>query len=222
MIPATTMTDSPPPERLRTREPGRIYIDELAQIVNRKPDTIRKWERLGMLPTHLAPKRGMRDWRYWTDKQVYGQRGILKWMKTHNIRPGAYLTTPDQEVSHIRNMRQPRAISKEVVDEIRYHARTFKSGAKKGKHRHSRKWIIDHYFERTNYASKENFEKAIASHFASQGWEFPPTGRARGPVPGARARMLKQVQKDPEVRRMTREANRIVRIVDKKLTTKGK
>ena len=33
-----------------TREAGRLYIDELSIVVNRKPDTIRKWERAGMLP----------------------------------------------------------------------------------------------------------------------------------------------------------------------------
>jgi hypothetical protein len=31
-----------------------------------------------------------------------------------------------------------------------------------------------------------------------------------------------QMKRHPEVRRLTKEANRIIRIVDKKLTTKGK
>jgi hypothetical protein len=216
------MTSEPAPARPKTREPGRVYIDELAKIVNRKPDTIRKWERLGMLPSHLLPKRGMRDWRYWTTGQVYGSKGIIKWMKANDIRPGSYLTTPDQEADHIRHMRRPRGMKLDMLEEIRYHARTFKSGEKAGRHRRSRKWIIEHYYDQTTYTSKENFEKALVNYFSGQGWEFPPSGRTRGPVPGARARLTRQIQQHPDVRRATREADRIVRIVDKKLTTKGK
>jgi hypothetical protein len=201
------------------REPGRYYIDELSAIVNRKPDTIRKWERMDMLPAHLKPRRGTRDWRYWTDKQVFGPRGILAWMRKNDIRPGAYLTTPEQEKQHIANMRRPRGMKLDMLEEIRYYARSFKSGSKQGQHRRSRKWIIDHYFDQTSYTSKENFEKAITSYFAAQGWEFPPALRARS----SSARMTRtQVKQHPEVRRATREANKIIRFVDKKLTTKGK
>lgn len=215
MIAHTTMTERPP-----TREPGRFYIDELSPIVNRKPDTIRKWERTDMLPDHLKPKRGTRDWRYWTDKQVYGPRGILKWMKNNDIRPGAYLTTPEGEASHIEHMRRPRGMKLSMLEEIRYFARTFKSGDRKGQHRRSRQWIIDTYFDQTSYSSKENFEKAIVNYFFQQGWEFPPAARVR---PDSRGRMTKQqMQKHPEVRRLTTEANRIIRLVDKKMTTKGK
>lgn len=206
-------------ERPTTREPGRFYIDELSPIVNRKPDTIRKWERTDMLPDYLKPKRGTRNWRYWTDNQVYGPRGILKWMKNNDIRPGAYLTTAAGEASHIEHMRRPRGMKMDMLEEARYYARTFKSGGRKGQHRRSRQWIIDHYFEQTSYTSKVNFEKAITSYFASQGWEFPPAARVRR---DSRGRMTKQqIAKHPEVRRLTREANRIVRIVDKKLA-KGK
>jgi hypothetical protein len=200
------------------REPGRIYIDELVPIVNRKPDTIRKWERSGMLPAHLHPKRGTRDWRYWTDKQVYGPRGILRWMKDNDIRPGAYLTTAAQETNHIRHMRRPRGMKLSMLEEIKYYARTFKSGNKKGKHRRSRQWIIDHYFDQTSYSSKANFEKAIVNYFAAQGWEFPPPKRTKR----TSARMTKaQIKRHPEIRRLTKETNRVIRIVDKKLA-KGK
>jgi len=215
MIPMTIMEE----QRPTTREPGRFYIDELSPIVNRKPDTIRKWERTDMLPAHLLPKRGTRDWRYWTDKQVYGPRGILAWMKNNDIRPGAYLTTADHERQHIANMRRPRGMKLEMLEEIRYFARTFKSGGRKGQHRRSRQWIIDTYFDQTTYTSKANFEKAIVNYFFQQGWEFPPAARIRR---DSRGRMTKaQVKRHPEVRRLTREANRIVRIVDKKLA-KGK
>jgi hypothetical protein len=208
-------------ERPTTREPGRFYIDELSLIVNRKPDTIRKWERTEMLPPHLKPKRGTRDWRYWTDKQVYGRNGIIAWMKNNDIRPGAYLTTPEGEASHINHMRRPRGMKISMLEEIRYYARTFKSGGKKGMHRRSRQWIVDHYFDQTTYSSKANFEKAIVNYFFQQGWEFPPPVRVRR---DSRGRMTKaQIKRHPEVRRLTKESNRIVRIVDKKLkTTKGK
>ena len=213
MIAMTTMQERP-----LTREAGRFYIDELSPIVNRKPDTIRKWERMGMLPSYLMPKRGTRDWRYWTDKQVYGKRGILKWMKDNDIRPGAYLTTAEHEARHIQHMRRPRGMKISMLEEIRYYARTFKSGNKKGQHRRSRQWIIDKYFDQTTYTSKRNFEKAIVNYFAAQGWEFPPPTRAKR----TSARMTKaQVKRHPEVRRLTKEANRVIRIVDKKLA-KGK
>jgi hypothetical protein len=206
-------------QRPTTREPGRFYIDELSQIVNRKPDTIRKWERAEMLPPHLRPKRGTRDWRYWTDKQVYGPRGILAWMKKNDIRPGAYLTMPQDEEKHIENMRRPRGIKADALEEIKYLATSYKSGSKKGRYRRSRKWIIDHYFDQTTYTSKANFEKVLVNYFAQQGWEFPPAALQ----PGSRGRMTrKQIEQHPEVRRVTREANRIIRLVDKKLTTKGK
>jgi hypothetical protein len=210
-------------QRKPTREPGRIYIDELAKIVNRQPNTIRKWERLEMLPAHLIPQRGTRRWRYWTEKQVYGPRGVIKWMKDNDIRPGAYLTMPSGEAKHIANMRRPRGITLEMIEEIRYHARTFKSGDRKGKHRHSRRWIIQTYFSRTAYTSESNFEKALVAYFAAQGWEFPPPTRTKQTKRRASDRMTPaQIKKHPEVRRATREANRIVRIVDKKLTAKGK
>jgi hypothetical protein len=205
-------------ERPTTREPGRFYIDELSVIVNRKPDTIRKWERVGMLPEHLLPKRGTRDWRYWTDKQVFGPRGILAWMKKNDIRPGAYLTAADHEEQHIANMRRPR-MKPEMLEEIRYYARTFKSGGRKGRHRRSRKWILSTYLPQTPYTSEANFERAIVPYFAERGWEFPPAARVQR---DSRGRMTKaQIKKHPEVRRLTKEANRIIRIVDKKLA-KGK
>jgi hypothetical protein len=209
---------SPMDDRPETREAGRFYIDELSGIVNRKPDTIRKWERMDMLPDHLKPKRGTRDWRYWSDKQVYGRKGILQWMVDNDIRPGAYLTTAEHEEKHIQHMRRPRGMKISMLEEIRYYARTFKTGSKAGMHRRSRQWIIDHYFDQTSYTSKANFEKAIVNYFSQQGWEFPPPTRRKR----TSTRMTsKQMAKHPEVRRLNKEANRVVRIVDKKLA-KGK
>lgn len=204
-----------------TRESGRYYIDELAIVVNRKPDTIRKWERMDMLPDHLKPARGTREWRYWTTKQVFGRNGVLQWMKDNDIRPGAYLTTAEHEATHIKNMRQPRGMKLDMLEEVRYYARTFKTGNKKGMYRRSRKWIIDTYFDQTTYTSKANFEKAIVNFFFAQGWEFPPPTRTRRRTSGRMTQA--EIKRHPEVRRLQKESARIIRIVDKKLkTTKGK
>lgn len=60
----------------------RVYIGELAEILERKPDTIRGWERTGRLPTDLCSQRGQDvdgylGWRYWTSDQV---EGIKQWL----------------------------------------------------------------------------------------------------------------------------------------------
>lgn len=56
----------------------RIYITEAAELLNRRSDTIRKWERNGELPQHLRPHRGFRNWRYFTPDQI---EGIRQWIK---------------------------------------------------------------------------------------------------------------------------------------------
>jgi hypothetical protein len=54
------------------RDEGRIYIGELAEIINRKPNTIRGWERTRRLPKKLCSHRSDEGaaWRYWTPEQV--------------------------------------------------------------------------------------------------------------------------------------------------------
>jgi DNA-binding transcriptional MerR regulator len=69
-----------------------ISITELGEIVTRKINTIRKWEREGRLPKHLIPRRGDNGRRFWTHEQVYGQRGIIKWMERNDMRPGKYIS----------------------------------------------------------------------------------------------------------------------------------
>ena len=66
-MPTRIKIRSSSPSRPTTREAGRVYIDELAKIVDREMGTIRKWERT-VLPKRLHSKRGYRGWRYWTDK----------------------------------------------------------------------------------------------------------------------------------------------------------
>lgn len=98
----------------------RIYLRELAEIVNRTPHTIRQWERSingkdPILPDHLWGQRDERDWRYWDQRQV---NGIIKWMEREGIAPGkglsAYKPSPEQVTEMLRKLRQPRgAVSAE-------------------------------------------------------------------------------------------------------------
>lgn len=151
-------------ERPETREEGVVYIDELAAIINRQQGTIRKWELTGKLPDELIPSRGKRDWRYWTDSQVWGDEGILAWMKENDMRPGNLVTDPDKADEHIRNLRRPKYLNG-------YHLRSARSFVQAGK---SRAWIVETLWPRTKYARPENLEAALVKVFAANEWYFPP------------------------------------------------
>jgi phage terminase Nu1 subunit (DNA packaging protein) len=88
----------------------RIDISELAELVDRKPHTIRDWERSGVLPKHLRGKRDSRQRRSWDMKQV---EGIIKWMHTSRRFPGAglrgYEPTAEQITEHVHSMRNAKA-----------------------------------------------------------------------------------------------------------------
>lgn len=88
---------------------GSVQIGEVAQAVNRRISTVRSWERLGMLPKGLLPKRDHRGWRTWTPEQV---EGIKKWMVDEDIRPGKalkwYNPSPEQLEKHLEGQRLPR------------------------------------------------------------------------------------------------------------------
>jgi len=87
----------------------RIYIREAAQLLNRRMATLRKWEQLGVIPSHLIPHRGDRDWRYWTPEQL---EGIRKWIRDTDRRPGKglphYNPTETELDKAIAAMRTPR------------------------------------------------------------------------------------------------------------------
>lgn len=202
-------------DRPRTREPGRFYIDELAKLLNRRADTIRRWERSDMLPQHLCPRRGARDWRYWTDNQVYGSRGIVAWMKKNDMRPGNYFTDPSQEENHIRRLRVPKCISEDTLEEIRKYSYVITRGPKKGKWARSRDWIVKTYYPQSTYLSVENFLRAVTRYFGERGWPFPP------PAPRKykkRAKPKKIAKKNipKELRAIEREADRLIRITSTK------
>jgi len=86
-----------------------IEINELAEIVDRLPHTIRGWEREGVLPKDLLPVRGPRNRRQWTAEQA---KGILEWMRESRRFPGSGLTgydpTPEEIEERIHRMRAAR------------------------------------------------------------------------------------------------------------------
>ena len=151
-------------ERPETREEGVVYIDELAEIINRQQGTIRKWELTGKLPNTLLPERGPRNWRYWTDDQVWGDKGIVAWMDKNDMRPGNLVTDPSKADEHVRNLRRPKYLNG-------YHIRSARAFVDNGK---SRAWIVETLWPRTKYARPENLEAALVKVFASNGWYFPP------------------------------------------------
>jgi predicted DNA-binding transcriptional regulator AlpA len=95
-----------------------IYISELCEIVNRKRNTIYKWEHSGRLPKHLIPQRGYKGWRCWTYEQVYGKNGIIAWMKANDIRPGNFITDPSREAQHIASLRRPKYLTKNDINRV--------------------------------------------------------------------------------------------------------
>jgi hypothetical protein len=93
---------------------GRIYIRELAGIVDRSVHTIRLWQvsqngKPPILPLHLFPKRDSRNWRYWTPQQV---DQIREWMDRELIVPGSaagkYRPDPEQIREMLKKLREPR------------------------------------------------------------------------------------------------------------------
>lgn len=156
-----------------TDEP--IYIKDLAQILNRKENTIRKWERTGILPKRLHPKRGIRDWRYWTHAQVYGKDGIIAWMKKRDMRPGNLLTDPSKEEEHIQKLRRPKYLN-------RHHINTVRIMVENGK---SVDQIVKKLMKSKNpprYSSAKNLERALRGYFKQNGWPFPSSRREKEPT----------------------------------------
>ena len=91
----------------------RIYIRDAAELLNRRMDTLRKWDR-HELPEHLQSHReeSGRKWRYWTPEQI---RGIFDWIEETDRRPGKGLPhwKPNQDEidSLIQKLRKPRGPS---------------------------------------------------------------------------------------------------------------
>lgn len=178
------------------REDGRVYIDELGKLLDRKMNTIRKWERVGGLPKRLHSKRGYRGWRYWTDDQVYGDRGIIAWMNRNDMRPGNLVTDPDKEAQHVKNLRRPKYLDG-------YHLRSAQYFAEQGR---SREWIIRKLFPRTRYARPENLEAALEKVFEQEGWYFPPSIGKLSMLPDRVERELVALEREAEKVELREEA----------------
>lgn len=140
----------------------RIYISDLARIVNRKRGTIRKWESSGRLPKKLIPARGFRGWRCWTHQQVYGRNGIIAWMRKNDMRPGNKLSKPGNEDSHVEKLRQPKMLSGHNIMSARMMAEAGRS----------REHIIKNVLPRTRYY--ERVERMLEVIFEDRGWYLPP------------------------------------------------
>jgi len=174
-------------DRPATREVGRVYIDELRVIVNREMGTIRKWERQ-LLPKRLHSKRGHRGWRYWTDAQVWGDKGIIAWMKENDMRPGNLVSDPSKEDQHVKNLRKPKYLDG-------YHIRSARIFAEQGR---SRDEIVRILFPRTRYARPVNLEKALEKLFKQEGWYFPPSLGKIQMLPDRVERNLKKMEREVE------------------------
>jgi hypothetical protein len=85
----------------------RVYIAEAASRVDRKIDTLRKWDNQDLYPPELRPQRGDRQRRYWTEDQM---PGLIAWFAARV--PGNALAgyDPDEErlALHRQRMRKPR------------------------------------------------------------------------------------------------------------------
>lgn len=100
------------PRRTEIPEHERIYIRQASELLDRRMGTLRKWEALGVLPHHLRPMRGKRDWRYWSPRQI---EQIADWLVKTDRRPGRGLPhidernlDPEKVREQIRAMRKPR------------------------------------------------------------------------------------------------------------------
>lgn len=86
-----------------------IPIGQAAEQLNRKPGTIRKWEREKILPADCVPSRDERGRRFFTPEQI---DKIRQWIVDTDRRPGKGLTyySPSfEEVEkQVVKMRVPR------------------------------------------------------------------------------------------------------------------
>lgn len=96
-----------------------IYIREAAGLLNRQMTTLRKWDQTNVLPVHLRPKRGSRDWRYWTEEQI---EGIKEWIRKTDRRSGKglshYHPTEKQLDNVLTKLRKPRTSVNRRIEEM--------------------------------------------------------------------------------------------------------
>ena len=87
----------------------QVGIREVAEALDRRPATLRSWERYGWLPGHLLPHRNERGWRWWSPVQV---EGLKAWMLENDMRPGKglphYRPNAAKQRDHVQKQRGPR------------------------------------------------------------------------------------------------------------------
>lgn len=87
----------------------RVYMRDLARLLDRSSGTIRGWERDGLLPKRLLPHRDEKGWRYWKLGQV---AKIQEWMVKNRMAPGkglsGYQPSVDTVQGMLRQLREPR------------------------------------------------------------------------------------------------------------------
>lgn len=88
-----------------SNDDGRIGIAQLAELLDRKKQTIRNWEYQEMLPTELLPHRDQNDRRYWLPEQV---EKLREWVKT--LVPGSglpgYNPSPSEIAQHVEHLQK--------------------------------------------------------------------------------------------------------------------
>jgi hypothetical protein len=151
----------------KIHEPDHEFlIGELGKIINRMPDTIRKWEREGWLPEELISQRNEDGWRYWTADQIYGKNGIIAWMQNEDMRPSSNFVNDKKQLDlHLERLRAPK--KKYLSEEVLKDAKDF---AKAG-------FTVDELimliYPRTGYSDPDYLEVVLRKIFNAKGWKFP-------------------------------------------------
>lgn len=96
----------------------RLSISEVAKRLNRRPNTVRGWDREGLLPEELKSHRDDNGWRFWLESQM---PGLAQWIIDADRRPGKglpnYKPTKEEAEAHVRTVRRKRTKSVLLEDE---------------------------------------------------------------------------------------------------------
>jgi hypothetical protein len=89
---------------------GKIDINALGVLINRKPHTIRGWERDGSLPKQLRGTKDSRGRRWWNQEQV---DGIRDWMVDRYPGSGlpGYKPTHAEAEEHVKHLQESKAVA---------------------------------------------------------------------------------------------------------------
>jgi hypothetical protein len=88
-------------------------ITESAELLGRKPATLRMWDREERLPVRLRPSKNDRGWRLWTGDQLIKIRD--EWMPKHAI-PGRGLAHYNPDPREAERKLQERRKREEEQD----------------------------------------------------------------------------------------------------------